>query len=77
MLATPVLTLTRRKLLGGSPPFISHHYNIPENRSLLMTEELYLPGYNKVQSTENELIFWTSMIPPFSGPKNKPSKKPA
>jgi hypothetical protein len=40
-------------------------------------EEYYLPGYNTVQFVEIQLTFRKYISLPFSGFKNKPSKKPA
>jgi hypothetical protein len=39
-------------------------------------EELWLLGYNAVQSVESQLAFRKKMWPSFLGSKNKPSKKP-
>jgi hypothetical protein len=51
---------------------MKHHFINVKN-----TEEFYLLEYNAVQSIENQPIFWRYTLFPFSGSKNKPSKKPA
>jgi hypothetical protein len=39
-------------------------------------DEYYLLGYNAVQSVESQPTFRRNLLPPSSGSKNKPSKKP-
>jgi hypothetical protein len=43
----------------------------------LLHEEFYLLGFNAAYSVESKLIFRRNILTPSSGPKNKPSKKPA
>jgi hypothetical protein len=38
--------------------------------------EMYLLGYNTLQSVESQAMFWRKISLPSSGSKNKPSKKP-
>jgi hypothetical protein len=40
-------------------------------------EEFYLLRYNIMYSIEIQQTFWRNMLPPSSGSKNKPRKKPA
>jgi hypothetical protein len=44
---------------------------------LIGVEVFYLLGYRAVYSVENDLTLRRNMLPPSSGWKNKPNKKPA
>jgi hypothetical protein len=44
-------------------------------QTTLVIEELYFLGYIAVQSDESQPTFQKNFSPPFSGSKNKPSKK--